>query len=369
MEDWDLQAVVRGYCATTSGAATATSSSNSGRGASTEDPSWSLFESLLDLDQEESVFSFPDLSSSEASRAGLEELEQLYKPFFPKFEPISPPHNPSLPIITPIFNHQQQQKQQHQQQIQQQQATHSRSSNHVVSGSGTNHSNQSHAPRPKRRKNQQKRVVCQVPAEGLSSDMWAWRKYGQKPIKGSPYPRGYYRCSSSKGCLARKQVERSRSDPGMFVITYTAEHNHPVPTHRNSLAGSTRNKSSATAATTVAAAAAADSDPVTTNNSKPSSPASTNTGLSPTTPLESNDDQEGIVDQEVAMDGADEADHEGVLIPEGLLSDDLFNGLDELSAAGAPSSGGSPAFDDCFPDPFPAAFSSPWFAAAAAGGS
>lgn len=34
-----------------------------------------------------------------------------------------------------------------------------------------------------------KKVVCQVPADGVSSDMWAWRKYGQKPIKGSPYPR------------------------------------------------------------------------------------------------------------------------------------------------------------------------------------
>lgn len=39
------------------------------------------------------------------------------------------------------------------------------------------------------RKNQQKRVVIQVTAEDLSSDKWAWRKYGQKPIKGSPYPR------------------------------------------------------------------------------------------------------------------------------------------------------------------------------------
>lgn len=28
----------------------------------------------------------------------------------------------------------------------------------------------------------------------------------------------------------------------MLVITYTAEHNHPVPTHRNSLSGSTRQK-------------------------------------------------------------------------------------------------------------------------------
>ncbi|KAH9309262.1 hypothetical protein KI387_037173, partial [Taxus chinensis] len=100
----------------------------------------------------------------------------------------------------------------------------------------------------KRRKTQQKRIVC-VPAAGgsnrpsgesLPSDLWAWRKYGQKPIKGSPYPRGYYRCSSSKGCSARKQVERSRTDPTMLVITYTSDHNHPWPTHRNALAGSTR---------------------------------------------------------------------------------------------------------------------------------
>jgi hypothetical protein len=34
-----------------------------------------------------------------------------------------------------------------------------------------------------------KKVVCRVPADGSSSDVWAWRKYGQKPIKGSPYPR------------------------------------------------------------------------------------------------------------------------------------------------------------------------------------
>ncbi|CAH2059354.1 unnamed protein product [Thlaspi arvense] len=105
----------------------------------------------------------------------------------------------------------------------------------------------------KRRKSQVKKVVC-IPApaamnsrssgEVVPSDLWAWRKYGQKPIKGSPYPRGYYRCSSSKGCSARKQVERSRTDPNMLVITYTSEHNHPWPTQRNALAGSTRSSSS-----------------------------------------------------------------------------------------------------------------------------
>ncbi|RLN19916.1 putative WRKY transcription factor 14 [Panicum miliaceum] len=117
-----------------------------------------------------------------------------------------------------------------------------------------------HAPSIKRRKNQTKKVVC-IPApvapppgvggrpsmsgEVVPSDLWAWRKYGQKPIKGSPYPRGYYRCSSSKGCSARKQVERSRTDPSMLVITYTSDHNHPWPTQRNALAGSIRPAASA----------------------------------------------------------------------------------------------------------------------------
>ncbi|KAK7318837.1 hypothetical protein RJT34_03544 [Clitoria ternatea] len=96
----------------------------------------------------------------------------------------------------------------------------------------------------KRRKAIQKRVVqipiketegCRLKGESNTppSDSWAWRKYGQKPIKGSPYPRGYYRCSSSKGCPARKQVERSRVDPTMLVVTYSSEHNHPWPLSRN----------------------------------------------------------------------------------------------------------------------------------------
>lgn len=41
--------------------------------------------------------------------------------------------------------------------------------------------------------------------------------------------RGYYRCSSSKGCPARKQVERSRLDPTTLLITYSCNHNHPLP--------------------------------------------------------------------------------------------------------------------------------------------
>ncbi|KAK7337528.1 hypothetical protein VNO77_18107 [Canavalia gladiata] len=89
----------------------------------------------------------------------------------------------------------------------------------------------------KKRKMVQKTVVAvrigenvsKLKNEGLPSDFWSWRKYGQKPIKGSPYPRGYYRCSTSKGCSAKKQVERCRTDASMLIITYTSTHNHPGP--------------------------------------------------------------------------------------------------------------------------------------------
>ncbi|KAI4349744.1 hypothetical protein L6164_010304 [Bauhinia variegata] len=89
----------------------------------------------------------------------------------------------------------------------------------------------------KKRKTVQKTVVkvrigenvSKLKNEGLPSDFWSWRKYGQKPIKGSPYPRGYYKCSTSKGCSAKKQVERCRTDASMLIITYTSTHNHPSP--------------------------------------------------------------------------------------------------------------------------------------------
>lgn len=61
----------------------------------------------------------------------------------------------------------------------------------------------------------------------IPPDDYAWRKYGQKPIKGSPYPRSYYKCSSVRGCPARKHVERCLEDPTMLVVTYEGDHNHP----------------------------------------------------------------------------------------------------------------------------------------------
>ncbi|EOX91525.1 WRKY DNA-binding protein 7 isoform 5 [Theobroma cacao] len=62
----------------------------------------------------------------------------------------------------------------------------------------------------------------------IPPDDYSWRKYGQKPIKGSPHPRGYYKCSSVRGCPARKHVERALDDPSMLIVTYEGEHNHPL---------------------------------------------------------------------------------------------------------------------------------------------
>ncbi|PHT32758.1 putative WRKY transcription factor 17 [Capsicum baccatum] len=57
-------------------------------------------------------------------------------------------------------------------------------------------------------------------------DECSWRKYGQKLIKGSPYPWAYYKCISFPGCLAKKHVERAMDDPMMLIVTYEEEHCH-----------------------------------------------------------------------------------------------------------------------------------------------
>ncbi|XVF26297.1 hypothetical protein REPUB_Repub14bG0004200 [Reevesia pubescens] len=198
----------------------------------------------------------------------------------------------------------------------------------------------------KRRKSQAKKVVC-IPApaaansrssgEVVPSDLWAWRKYGQKPIKGSPYPRSYYRCSSSKGCSARKQVERSRTDPNMLVITYTSEHNHPWPTQRNALAGSTRSQPSKNNAS---------ASKISSPSSQPPNEElkeSINDALSPAVAASSTASasvKEEIEDVEKLLDvDHDEAEFgEGIpqtyrpALPESHQSEDFFADLDEIEA-------------------------------------
>ncbi|XP_068663371.1 WRKY transcription factor 23-like [Aristolochia californica] len=68
-------------------------------------------------------------------------------------------------------------------------------------------------------------------------DGYRWRKYGQKAVKNSPFPRSYYRCTSAL-CGVKKRVERSYYDPTVVVTTYEGQHTHPSPVApRGSTAG------------------------------------------------------------------------------------------------------------------------------------
>lgn len=59
-------------------------------------------------------------------------------------------------------------------------------------------------------------------------DGYRWRKYGQKAVKNSSYPRSYYRCTAAR-CGVKKQVERSQQDPATVITTYEGQHQHPSP--------------------------------------------------------------------------------------------------------------------------------------------
>lgn len=62
---------------------------------------------------------------------------------------------------------------------------------------------------------------------GLSDDGYNWRKYGQKQVKGSEFPRSYYKCTQPN-CQVKKKVERSH-EGHITEIIYKGTHNHPRP--------------------------------------------------------------------------------------------------------------------------------------------
>ncbi|PIN04197.1 hypothetical protein CDL12_23273 [Handroanthus impetiginosus] len=77
------------------------------------------------------------------------------------------------------------------------------------------------------------RKIIKVPAissnnKDIPPDQYSWRKYGEREIKGSPYPRCYYKCRMMKDwtCPARKYVERDIDDPRMLFVIYEGEHRH-----------------------------------------------------------------------------------------------------------------------------------------------
>ncbi|XP_020590547.1 WRKY transcription factor SUSIBA2-like isoform X1 [Phalaenopsis equestris] len=58
-------------------------------------------------------------------------------------------------------------------------------------------------------------------------DGYNWRKYGQKHVKGSEFPRSYYKCTHPN-CQMKKQLERSH-DGQITDIIYKGRHDHPKP--------------------------------------------------------------------------------------------------------------------------------------------
>jgi WRKY transcription factor 2 len=66
-------------------------------------------------------------------------------------------------------------------------------------------------------------VATAAPAE----DGYSWRKYGQKQVKHSEYPRSYYKCTHPS-CQVKKKVERSH-EGHVTEIIYKGTHNHPIP--------------------------------------------------------------------------------------------------------------------------------------------
>ncbi|KAG6605745.1 putative WRKY transcription factor 27, partial [Cucurbita argyrosperma subsp. sororia] len=136
--------------------------------------------------------------------------------------------------------------------------------------------------------------------------------------------RNYYRCSSSKGCGARKQVERSNADPETFIVTYTGDHTHPRPTHRNSLAGSSRNRSSSAIPTKNLTIGDPDRSLL-----------GTATVGSPMTPLNEDGgsgEKEGEILEDLSIDSEEYEDND-ILIPNLTMRNEIFVGFEELGCS------------------------------------
>ncbi|KAL8556728.1 hypothetical protein ACS0TY_004260 [Phlomoides rotata] len=293
MEDWSLQAIVRG------------SSGDFEKNIfdmNMDDQNRSFFESYQQQFDHDFLPSFPDIF--EVSTGSSDELEELYKPFYYSA--------PSLPDNQTVVEHPEENAAVDKLKLPHDQSDQSSGTSSVASVTP------SYTPKYKKRKNQHKRVVIQVSAEGLSSDMWAWRKYGQKPIKGSPYPRSYYRCSSSKGCLARKQVEESCTDPGMFIITYTAEHSHSKPTRRNSLAGTVRQKFPSPK--TQSSTRAVKQEKIEKSSSRVEADVVLPTRLI----------KEEEIERRGGGGGESHDDNDSMMMPEFVFNDDFFSGLEDF---------------------------------------
>ncbi|XAR53607.1 hypothetical protein NMG60_11022225 [Bertholletia excelsa] len=306
-DGWDLNAVVRG-CTT---AVDTTTVTNDSQVSSPEDPLPNLASLIFENDDPPLYYpAFADKATS----VQFQGLEEIYRSLNDKPVPVNPGTS-SIPILGGIGNQQLSQLTPPQQLLTPPQFKSPRAGSSIGLPSLT--------VRSRRRKNQQTKLVKQMTQEELLSDSWAWRKYGQKPIKGSPYPRNYYRCSTSKGCAARKQVEKSPSDPSIYVVSYTGEHTHPRPTHRNSLAGSTRNKLASTAPKPESGDCSMALPPS-------SSPISASSFSSTALSMDGEDSpHETDQTEDIEREGAED-DVEDLLIPNTIMSEDILKGFQEL---------------------------------------
>ncbi|XP_039172790.1 WRKY transcription factor SUSIBA2-like [Eucalyptus grandis] len=75
----------------------------------------------------------------------------------------------------------------------------------------------------KRRKTSDKRIRMD---HNLIDDGHQWRKYGQKAILNSEFPRNYFRCAYkiNQGCLATKMVEKLQDAPVVYRTIYQSQH-------------------------------------------------------------------------------------------------------------------------------------------------
>ncbi|MCD7463656.1 hypothetical protein HAX54_051079 [Datura stramonium] len=83
----------------------------------------------------------------------------------------------------------------------------------------------------------QRSEPASLPVDKPADDGYNWRKYGQKVVKGSEYPRSYYKCTHPN-CPVKKKVERSL-DGQVTEIIYKGQHNHqpPQPNKRSKESG------------------------------------------------------------------------------------------------------------------------------------
>lgn len=88
---------------------------------------------------------------------------------------------------------------------------------------------------------EKKSLSTSLSTDKPAGDGYNWRKYGQKQVKASEYPRSYYKCTHVN-CPVKKKVECSPNGQ-VTEITYKGQHNHELPlSNKRTKGGSDRSR-------------------------------------------------------------------------------------------------------------------------------